>query len=81
MSLTYKRNSRGPKIEPWGTPMLMSHEFISIDQSAYLKNHSTQTSLHRVIDDWLENTNNGLLTGACFLDIQNVLIPLITPFY
>jgi hypothetical protein len=49
---------------------LTIHDFISIDQSAYLKNHSTQTSLHRVIDDWLENINEGLLTGACFLDIQ-----------
>ena len=49
---------------------LQKHDFISIDQSAYLKHHSTQTSLHRVIDDWLENMNDGLLTGACFLDIQ-----------
>ena len=52
---------------------LAGHDFISIDQSAYLKNQSTQTSLHRVIDDWLENMNEGLLTGACFLDIRNVL--------
>ena len=29
----------------------LGHAFISIDQSAYLKRHSTQTSLHRVIDD------------------------------
>ena len=28
-----------------------SHSFISMDQSAYLKMHSTQTCLHRVIDD------------------------------
>ena len=26
--------------------------FISIDQFVYLKRHSTQTRLHRVIDDW-----------------------------
>ena len=32
---------------------LDDHAFISIDQSAYLKRHSAQTSLHRVIDDWL----------------------------
>ena len=31
------------------------HSFITPDQSAYLKGHSTQTSLHRVIDDWLDN--------------------------
>ena len=48
---------------------LESHDFISHDQSAYLKRHSTQTSLHRVIDDWLENINEGELTGACLLDI------------
>ena len=39
-------------------------------QSAYLKRHSTQTSLHRVIDDWLENVNDGAITGACLLDIS-----------
>ena len=37
---------------------LESHKFVSIDQSAYLKGHSTQTSLHRVIDDCLEQIND-----------------------
>ena len=32
--------------------------------SAYLKRHSTQTSLDRVIDDWLDNVNDGAITGA-----------------
>ena len=50
---------------------LEEHSFISMDQSAYLKRHSTQTSLHRVIDDWLENVNDGAITGACLLDISN----------
>ena len=49
---------------------LEDHAFISIDQSAYLKRHSTQTSLHRVIDDWLELINDNSLTGACLLDIS-----------
>ena len=49
---------------------LEEHSFISMDQSAYLKRHSTQTSLHRVIDDWLENVNDGAITGACLLDIS-----------
>ena len=49
---------------------LESHKFISIDQSAYLKRHSTQTSLHRVIDDWLEPINDNSLTGACLLDVS-----------
>ena len=47
-----------------------SHKFISIDQSAYLKRHSTQTSLHRVIDDWLEQINDNSLTGTCLLDVS-----------
>ena len=46
------------------------HSFISMDQSAYLKIHFTQTSLHCVIDDWLENVNDRVITGACLLDIS-----------
>ena len=49
---------------------LDDHAFITVDQSAYLKRHSTQTSLHRLIDDILENRNNNEITGLCFLDIQ-----------
>ena len=48
---------------------LEEHVFISPDQSAYLKGHSMQTSLHRVIDDWLENINDNQTTGVCLLDI------------
>ena len=43
---------------------------ISMDQSAYLKRHSTQTSLHRVIDDWMDQINDDSLTGVCLLDIS-----------
>ena len=49
---------------------LKEHDFISPDQSAYLAQHSTQTSLHRVYDDWLEALNDGLSVSACFLDIS-----------
>ena len=49
---------------------LEEHSFITPDQSVYLKDHSTQTSLHRVIDDWLENINENQITGVCFLDIS-----------
>ena len=48
---------------------LDEHSFITRDQFAYSKGHSTQTSLHRVIDDWLENVNEGQITGICMLDI------------
>ena len=49
---------------------LEEHSFITPDQSAYLKGHSTQTSLHRVIDDWLENINENQITAVCLLDIS-----------
>ena len=61
------------KIEPLvsyqTTDFLEEHSFISMDQSAYLKIHSTQSSLHRVTDDWLENVNDCAITGTCLLDI------------
>ena len=49
---------------------LIENNFISIDQSAYRKHHNTQTCLHRVVDDWLENVGDNLLTGVCLLDIK-----------
>ena len=48
---------------------LDEHSFITPDQFAYSKGHSTQTSLRRVIDDWLENVNESQITGICMLDI------------
>ena len=44
---------------------LRSHNFISTDQSAFRKQHSTQTALHRVVDDWLESMDNGEITALC----------------
>ena len=49
---------------------LVDNEFITIDQSAYRQFHNTQTSLHRVVDDWIENICDGVLTGVCLLDIR-----------
>ena len=49
---------------------LEEHSFITPDQSAYLKGHFTQTSLHRVIDDWLDDINEDQITGVCLLDIS-----------
>ena len=49
---------------------LVQHDLISPDQFAYLKNHSTVTSLHRPIDDWYEALNEGEYIMACFLDVQ-----------
>jgi hypothetical protein len=49
---------------------LVDHELITCDQSAYLKQHNTQTSLHRVLDDWSWNIDDSLITGICALDIS-----------
>ena len=39
------------------------------DQSAYRNQHNTQTSLHRVVDDWLYNISDGNVTGVCSFEI------------
>jgi hypothetical protein len=49
---------------------LTKHKFLTPDQSAYLAGNSTQTSLHRLVDDILEDANEGDVTAACFLDIS-----------
>ena len=48
----------------------LKHDFITIDQFAFLQNHSTVTCLHRVLDDCLEAINESELIGACFLNIK-----------
>ena len=48
---------------------LTEHNFISSDQSAYLRGHSTVTCLHRLMENWLENINEGEFTGICMVDI------------
>ena len=45
---------------------LLCHDFITVEQSAFLKNHSTVTCLHRVIDDWLEALNEREVVAVCF---------------
>jgi hypothetical protein len=49
---------------------LYKHSFISKDQFAYLKNHSTSHCLHRLVDDVLENINYKEKTALCFIDIR-----------
>jgi hypothetical protein len=49
---------------------LTENKLITIDQSAYLKQHSTVTCLHRVIEDWREIISDKNLVGTCFLDIS-----------
>ncbi len=49
---------------------LNTHDIFSVDQFAFLKNHSTQSCLHRVIDDFYEALNEHEVVGSCFLDIS-----------
>ena len=49
---------------------LTDHDLISLCQSAYLKKHSTTTSLHKVVEDWFDNISDQLFTGICLLDIS-----------
>ena len=49
---------------------LQRNELITIDQSAYLEYHNTNTALHKVIDDWLYNMADGLFTAICYFDIK-----------
>ena len=46
------------------------HDLITIDQFAFLKNHSTVGCLHRLIDDWYEAINEGEYIMSCFFDIK-----------
>ena len=48
----------------------IQHDLISIDQFAYLKNHSSISCLHRLLDDWLEAINNGEYVMSCFTDVK-----------
>ena len=62
---------------------LEEHSFITVDQSAYLKNHSTQTTLHKATDNWLNNIDDGLINGVCFFDLMkcfNTIDPEILLF-
>ena len=49
---------------------LLDNDLICIDQFAFLKNHSTVTSLHRLVDDWFEAFNEGESVLACFFDVM-----------
>ena len=49
---------------------LEQNNLLCCQQSAYLKKHSTTTSLHKVVDDWLRNINNGQINGVAFFDLS-----------
>ena len=49
---------------------LIEQHLLSKNQFAYIKGRSTETALHKIIDNWLNNIGNGKITGACFLDLS-----------
>ena len=49
---------------------LEDNHILSSNQSAYRPAHSTATALHNVVDQWLQNMNDGKYTGVLFLDIR-----------
>ena len=51
---------------------LLRHDLITVEQSAFLKDHSTVTCLHRVIDDWLEALNAREVVAVCFFFLRYV---------
>lgn len=52
------------------TDYLETHNFITGDQSAFRKSHSTNTAAHKVFEDIYENINDGLVVGACLFDLS-----------
>ena len=48
---------------------LQSHSFITHSQSALMKLHSTQTSLHNVIEYVLDNITENEINGICMFDL------------
>ena len=52
------------------TKYLHSHSFITPDQSAFLTKHSTQTALHKVLDDWQNALNDHNMVGICTFDLK-----------
>jgi hypothetical protein len=49
---------------------LSEHNLINKQQSGFRPLHSTETALTDMIDDWLQNMNDGKLTGVAFIDLR-----------
>lgn len=49
------------------------HSLLTCDQSAFREKHSTVTAAHKLIDDLLDNINEGQINGSCFLDLITVV--------
>ncbi len=49
---------------------LQENKILTPDESAYLSHHSTQTSIHKVVDDVLDEINNKEITNLCCFDLS-----------
>ena len=49
---------------------LKENELLYYRQSGFRENHSCQTALIRLIDDWLSDIDNGKLIGTVYLDFR-----------
>lgn len=57
------------RIQPQLMSYLDQYSFITCNQSAFIRGHSTQTSAHKLFDDLLDNINEGFVNGVCFFDL------------
>ena len=49
---------------------LETNHILVEQQAGFRKNHSTQTSLLNITNQWLMDMDNGLLNGVIFLDLK-----------
>ena len=47
-----------------------SDSFLRHDQSSFRKGHSTGTALHKLVDDLLDNINEGMMNAICFFYLK-----------
>jgi len=52
------------------TAYLNQHSLLSCDQSAFRQGHSTTTSAHKLLDDLMDNINEGMINAICFFDLK-----------
>ena len=48
------------------------HDLLHSSQSGFRGNHSRHTALINLVDHWLSNINNNMLTGVVFIDFEKV---------
>ncbi len=49
---------------------LLTYDFITINQSAYLPGHSTVTALHKLLMEILDGVNEDYVNGICLFDLE-----------